>query len=43
VTEIAQRSYDFAESSPEPEIETVFEDIWAPEDQIFEFRPEPRR
>jgi pyruvate dehydrogenase E1 component alpha subunit len=40
VTAEAQAAYDFAENSPEPEIETVFEDIWAPEDQIFEFRPE---
>jgi pyruvate dehydrogenase E1 component alpha subunit len=43
VTAEAQAAYDFAENSPEPEIETVFEDIWAPEDQIFEFRPELRR
>lgn len=38
----AQAAYDFAEQSPEPEIETVFEDIFAPEDQIAEFRPAPR-
>jgi len=38
----AQAAYDFAEQSPEPEISTVFEDIFAPEDQIAEFRPEPR-
>ena len=37
----AQAAYDFAESSPEPELETVFEDIFAPEDQIAEFRPAP--
>jgi pyruvate dehydrogenase E1 component alpha subunit len=43
VSALAQASYDFAEQSPEPEIETVFEDIFSPEDQIFEFRPEPRR
>jgi pyruvate dehydrogenase E1 component alpha subunit len=43
VTAEAQAAYDFAEQSAEPEIETVFEDIFAPEDQIFEFRPEPRR
>jgi pyruvate dehydrogenase E1 component alpha subunit len=42
VTAQAQAAYDFAEQSAEPEIETVFEDIFAPEDQIFEFRPEPR-
>jgi pyruvate dehydrogenase E1 component alpha subunit len=41
VSAIAQASYDFAESSPEPEFETVFEDIFAPEDQIPEFRPPP--
>jgi pyruvate dehydrogenase E1 component alpha subunit len=39
VTAIAQAAYDFAEESPEPEIETVFEDIFSPEDQIAEFRP----
>jgi pyruvate dehydrogenase E1 component alpha subunit len=38
----AQAAYDFAEQSPEPEIETVFEDIFSPEDQIAEFRPDPR-
>jgi pyruvate dehydrogenase E1 component alpha subunit len=38
----AQAAYDFAEQSPEPELETVFEDIFAPEDQIAEFRPDPR-
>jgi pyruvate dehydrogenase E1 component alpha subunit len=38
----AQAAYDFAEQSPEPELETVFEDIFAPEDQIPEFRPDPR-
>ena len=38
---IAQASYDFAEGSPEPEFETVFEDIFSPEDQIEEFRPAP--
>ena len=38
----AQAAYDFAEQSPEPEIATVFEDIFAPEDQIAEFRPEPQ-
>jgi pyruvate dehydrogenase E1 component alpha subunit len=43
VTAEAQAAYDFAEQSAEPELETVFEDIFAPEDQIFEFRPEPRR
>ena len=37
----AQAAYDFAESSPEPEFSTVFEDIFAPEDQIPEFRPQP--
>jgi len=41
-TTAAQAAYDFAESSPEPELETVFEDIFAPEDQIAEFRPDPR-
>ena len=35
----AQAAYDFAEQSPEPELSTVFEDIFAPEDQIPEFRP----
>jgi len=39
---MAQAAYDFAEQSPEPKIETVFEDIFSPEDQIAEFRPEPR-
>jgi pyruvate dehydrogenase E1 component alpha subunit len=38
----AQGAYDFAEHSPEPELETVFEDIFAPEDQIAEFRPDLR-
>ena len=38
----AQAAYDFAEQSPEPELETVFEDIFAPEDQIAEFRPDLR-
>jgi len=37
----AQAAYDFAEQSPEPELETVFEDIFSPEDQIAEFRPLP--
>jgi pyruvate dehydrogenase E1 component alpha subunit len=37
----AQAAYDFAESSPDPETSTVFEDIFAPEDQIAEFRPQP--
>ncbi|HUB68225.1 MAG TPA: pyruvate dehydrogenase (acetyl-transferring) E1 component subunit alpha [Candidatus Methylacidiphilales bacterium] len=41
-TAIAQAAYDFAEASPEPEVETVFEDIFTPEDQIPEFRPNPR-
>jgi pyruvate dehydrogenase E1 component alpha subunit len=41
VSAIAQAAYDFAESSPEPEFETVFEDIFSPEDQIPEFRPPP--
>jgi pyruvate dehydrogenase E1 component alpha subunit len=36
----AQAAYDFAEQSPEPELETVFEDIFSPEDQIPEFRPD---
>jgi pyruvate dehydrogenase E1 component alpha subunit len=40
VTAQAQAAFDFAEKSPEPEIETVFEDIFAPEDQIAEFRPD---
>jgi len=38
----AQAAYDFAEHSPEPELDTVFEDIFAPEDQIAEFRPDLR-
>jgi pyruvate dehydrogenase E1 component alpha subunit len=38
----AQAAYDFAEQSPEPALETVFEDIFTPEDQIAEFRPDPR-
>ena len=38
----AQAAFDFAEQSPEPELETVFEDIFAPEDQIAEFRPDLR-
>ena len=38
----AQAAYDFAESSPEPAIETVYEDIWTPEDQIPEFQPSQR-
>jgi pyruvate dehydrogenase E1 component alpha subunit len=37
--EEAEDSIAFAESSPEPEVATVFEDIFAPEDQIAEFRP----
>lgn len=39
VTAEAQAAYDFAEQSPEPEIESAFEDIFTPEDQIPEFRP----
>jgi pyruvate dehydrogenase E1 component alpha subunit len=35
----AEDSIAFAESSPEPEVGTVFEDIFSPEDQIAEFRP----
>jgi len=35
----AEDSVAFAESSPEPEVVTVFEDIFAPEDQMPEFRP----
>ena len=35
----AEDAIAFAESSPEPEVSTVFEDIFAPEDQIAEFRP----
>ncbi|MCE0497928.1 MAG: pyruvate dehydrogenase (acetyl-transferring) E1 component subunit alpha [Methylacidiphilales bacterium] len=42
VQAIVQAAYDFAEASPEPEFETVFEDIFTPEDQIPEFRPDPR-
>ena len=42
VTAQAQAAFDFAEQSPDPEIETVFEDIFAPEDQIAEFRPDLR-
>ncbi len=38
----AQAAYDFAEQSPEPELDTVFEDIFTPEDQIAEFRPDLR-
>jgi pyruvate dehydrogenase E1 component alpha subunit len=38
----AQAAYDFAEQSAEPGIETIFEDIFSPEDQIVEFRPDPR-
>jgi pyruvate dehydrogenase E1 component alpha subunit len=38
----AQAAYDFAEASDEPAFETVFEDIWAPEDQIPEFQPSRR-
>jgi pyruvate dehydrogenase E1 component alpha subunit len=41
VMALAQEAYDFAESSPEPEFSTVFEDIFTPEDQIPEFRPAP--
>ena len=36
----AQAAYDFADQSGEPPLETVFEDIFAPEDQIAEFRPD---
>jgi pyruvate dehydrogenase E1 component alpha subunit len=39
---LAQAAYDFAEHSPEPELDTVFEDIFTPEDQIAEFRPDLR-
>jgi pyruvate dehydrogenase E1 component alpha subunit len=35
----AQAAYDFAEQSPEPGLETIFEDIFTPEDQIPEFQP----
>jgi pyruvate dehydrogenase E1 component alpha subunit len=39
---IAQAAYDFAEASAEPAIDTIYEDIFAPEDQIPEFRPDIR-
>ena len=42
VTAQVQEAFDFAEQSPDPEFETVFEDIFAPEDQIAEFRPDLR-
>jgi pyruvate dehydrogenase E1 component alpha subunit len=35
----AEDSVAYAESSPDPEVPTVFEDIFAPEDQMAEFRP----
>ncbi|MCS7063735.1 MAG: pyruvate dehydrogenase (acetyl-transferring) E1 component subunit alpha [Methylacidiphilales bacterium] len=35
-----QDAYDFADNSPDPEIEEVFDDIFSPEDQIEEI---PRR
>jgi pyruvate dehydrogenase E1 component alpha subunit len=38
----AQAAYDFADQSAEPELDTVFEDIFTPEDQIPEFRPDLR-
>jgi pyruvate dehydrogenase E1 component alpha subunit len=42
VQAIAQAAYDFAESSAEPGLETIYEDIFSPEDQIPEFRPDIR-
>ena len=39
---IAQAAYDFAEASAEPSLDTIYEDIFAPEDQIPEFRPDIR-
>jgi pyruvate dehydrogenase E1 component alpha subunit len=39
---ISQAAYDFADSSPEPDLDTIYEDIFTPEDQIAEFRPDIR-
>ncbi len=39
VMAVAQAAYDFAEQSPEPGLETIYEDIFTPEDQIPEFQP----
>ncbi len=39
---IAQAAYDFADSSDEPALDTLYEDIFTPEDQIAEFRPDLR-
>ncbi len=39
---IAQAAYDFAEGSAEPSLDTIYEDIFTPEDQIPEFRPDIR-
>jgi len=42
ITAQVQEAFDFAEQSPNPELDTVYEDIFAPEDQIAEFRPDLR-
>ncbi len=42
VSAIAQAAYDFAESSADPDLDTIYEDIFTPEDQIAEFRPDIR-
>jgi pyruvate dehydrogenase E1 component alpha subunit len=31
-----QAAYDFADQSPDPAVESVYDDIFAPEDQIDE-------
>lgn len=36
ITERAQAAYDFAENSPEPDVNEVYDDIFTPEDQIPE-------
>lgn len=35
---VSQEAYDFADQSPEPELETLWEDIFAPEDQVPELQ-----
>ena len=35
-------NFDLAEASAEPAIDTIYEDIFTPEDQIPEFRPDIR-
>ncbi|CAF0701818.1 pyruvate dehydrogenase (acetyl-transferring) E1 component subunit alpha [Candidatus Methylacidithermus pantelleriae] len=41
IRSIVQEAFEFADKSPDPTEEDLFEDVWAPEDSIPEF-PKPR-